>query len=227
MFIAHLGLGLASKHIAPRAPLGVLLLASQIPDILCGILVGAGVEQMRFHPGITKVSPIELVYCPWSHGLLMSLVWSVLAGLLAARLYRERRTGWVVGGLVLSHWLLDGLSHIPDLPLFFGGSCLVGLGLWNYPAETMAVELGLYGAGLLLLLRGTRAGDRLGHWSLASLAVFFAGLFFLNHLAPPPPPDAPPRLLALPILIFIVLLPWGNWVERHRVARRPDPAAPG
>jgi hypothetical protein len=224
MFIAHLGLGLASKRIAPRAPLGVLLLASQIPDILLGLFVATGVEQMRFHPGITKVSPVELVSCPWSHGMLMSLVWSVLAGLLAARLYRERRTGLVVGGLVFSHWLLDWLSHIPDLPLLFGGSHRVGLGLWNYPAATMAVELGLYGAGLFLLLQGTRARDRRGHWALASLAVFFAGLFFLNQFGPPPPPDAPARLLALPILIFVVLLPWGNWVERHRLARQPEPA---
>jgi hypothetical protein len=216
MFIAHLGVGLAAKRVAPRASLGVLLVASQALDILCGLLMVTGIEQMRVTPGITRMTPLEFVSFPWSHGLLMSLVWSGLAALLCARLYHERRIGVVVGALVFSHWVLDWVSHIPDLPLLFGGSPKVGLGLWNSPVGTMAVEFGLFAAGAVVLLRTTRARDRVGVWALASFIVFFAGMFLLNHYGPPPPVGMPQQFLGLFILVFVVLLPWGHWIEKHR-----------
>jgi hypothetical protein len=81
----------------------------------------------------------------------MSVILSLLAALLAARIYRDHRAGVVVGLLVFSHWVLDFIFHpIPlssfswrswqwsyghplpsDLPLLFGNSPKVGLGLYN------------------------------------------------------------------------------------------------
>jgi len=100
------------------------------------------------------------------HGLFMSVVWSVLAALLAARIYRDNRAGAVVGLLVFSHWALDFVSHpIPfasfswrswqwsyghplpsDLPLLFGASPKVGLGLYNSitALEATALECGMF-----------------------------------------------------------------------------------
>ena len=219
MFIAHLGVGLAAKRVAPRASLGVLLFASQTLDILCGLFMVTGIERMKVTPGITRMTPLEFVSFPWSHGLFMSLVWSGLAALLCARLYRERRIGVVVGALVFSHWVLDWISHIPDLPLLFDGSPKVGLGLWNSPVGTMAVEFALFAAGAVVLLMSTRARDRVGVGSLASFIVFFAGMFLLNHYGPPPPVDMPQQILGLFILIFVVLLPWGHWMDKHRQMR--------
>jgi len=43
--------------------------------------------------------------------------------------------------LVVSHWVLDWVSHVPDMPLYPGGAWRVGLGLWNWPAVTIGVEL--------------------------------------------------------------------------------------
>jgi hypothetical protein len=218
MFIAHLGVGLAAKRIAPRASLGVLLLAGQTLDVLCGLLMVTGVEQMRVSPGITRMTPLDLVYYPWSHGLLMSLVWATLFALVGARLYRDRRTGLVLGLLVFSHWLLDWVSHRPDLPLLFDGSPKVGLGLWNSVAGTVAVELAVFLGGLALYLRATRARDRVGTGALLAFALFFVVLFVTNHFGPPPPATAPQALLALPILLLILVLPWGHWIDRNRVA---------
>jgi hypothetical protein len=45
------------------------------------------------------------------------------AGLLAAYFLKRRspRGAWVILGAVLSHWLLDWISHRPDMPLAPGG----------------------------------------------------------------------------------------------------------
>lgn len=146
-------MGLAAKPLAPKVPLGVLLLATWILDVLAIAFGLAGIER-EGSAGL-----------PWSHGLFMSVIWSVLAALLATRIYRDHRAGVVVGLLVLSHWVLDFVSHpIPfssfswrswqwsyghplpsDLPLFFGSSPKVGLGLYNSisAVEATALELGM------------------------------------------------------------------------------------
>ncbi|HXY10689.1 MAG TPA: hypothetical protein VEI52_22840 [Terriglobales bacterium] len=152
--IGHFSVGLAAKPAAPKVPLGILLLATWILDVLAIAFGFAGIE---------KAGTAGL---PWSHGLFMSVIWSMVAALLAARMYRDHRAGVVVGLLVLSHWVLDFVSHpIPfssfswhlwqwsyghplpsDLPLLFGGSSKVGLGLYNTISalEATALEFGMF-----------------------------------------------------------------------------------
>jgi hypothetical protein len=151
--IGHFAVGLAAKPTAPKVPLVILLLATWILDILAMAFGFAGIEGVK--RGI-----------PWSHGLFMSVIWSVFAALLAARLYREYRAGVIVGLLVFSHWALDFVSHPipfssfswrswqwsyghplpPDLPLLFGSSPKVGLGLYNSisAVEATALEFGMF-----------------------------------------------------------------------------------
>ena len=129
----HLGIGFAAKPVAPKAPLWVLLVATQVLDLLSFLFMAVGIESMGvttidLSRGIQYLTPASV---PWSHGLLMSVVWSILAGAIAYLFYRDRRTGIVVGLLVFSHWVLDLIVHLPDLPLLFDGSTLVGLGLWG------------------------------------------------------------------------------------------------
>jgi hypothetical protein len=152
--LGHGAVGLAAKHLAPKVPLGVLFLATMILDMLAIALTFVGIE------GASGAGN------PWSHGLFMAVIWSVAAALLAARLYRDYRAGMVVGLLVLSHWVLDLVSHPipfpsfswrtwqwsygsplpPDLPLLFNGSPRVGLGLYNSISaiEATALEVGMF-----------------------------------------------------------------------------------
>ena len=44
------------------------------------------------------------------------------------------------GALAPSHWVLDFLTHRPDLPVVPWGAEELGLGLWNHVAATVAVE---------------------------------------------------------------------------------------
>jgi hypothetical protein len=152
-----LAIGLAAKPVAPRAPLWLLLVATEIPDFLYFAfqaigLENAGVSTADINRGIQVLIPALV---PWSHGLFMCLVWSLLAAALAFLFYRDRRTAGVLGLLVFSHWVLDFIVHVPDLPLLFEGSPLLGLGLWGSgPGLIISgiLEILLFIAGIAIYL---------------------------------------------------------------------------
>lgn len=145
--LTHLGVGLAAKKAAPRVPLAVLIIGAYAIDIIWGVFYFTGIES----------APQLGIPAPWSHGLFMSIVWSMLLGLFAWMLSREKRISIIIGLLVFSHWLVDFIAkpmlvNFPNdagLPLLFYGSPTVGLGLWSFP---FAVYVGEYGGVLLGLM---------------------------------------------------------------------------
>ncbi len=130
MFIGHFALGFAAKRAAPRLSLATLFAAAQFADLLWPFLLAAGVEQVRIVPGITAFTPLDFISYPYSHSLLALVIWGVLFGAICAVIVRDRRVMLVVAALVVSHWVLDWITHRPDMPLY-PGSVKVGLGLWN------------------------------------------------------------------------------------------------
>jgi hypothetical protein len=138
--IGHLAMGFTAKTAGAGAkvPLGVLLAASWLLDILYFLFACAGIESAE---NITKPG---VVPSPYSHGLFMAVIWSVLAGLLAWRVYHSQRAGIVIGLVVFSHWALDFISW-NNLFLLFEGSPKVGLGMFHSLGGTFLwVEVGLF-----------------------------------------------------------------------------------
>jgi hypothetical protein len=86
MFIGHFALGFAAKRAAPRVSLAVLGAATQIADLLWPIFLAVGVEQVRIDPGNTAVTPLDFVSYPYSHSLLLLVVWGILFAALMVRL---------------------------------------------------------------------------------------------------------------------------------------------
>ena len=213
MFIGHFGLGFAAKRAAPGVSLAILFLAAQFADTLWPFLVAAGVEQVRIDPGHTAVTPLDFVSYPWSHSLLMLAVWGVLLGWMFRTV--DRRAFAVIAALVLSHWVLDVVTHIPDMPLYPGGP-RVGLGLWRSMPLTAAVELPLYFAGVWIYARATRGRGTKGRLGFASLWI---GLLLLHvvNLAGPPPPSIT-AIWAGGIVGFVVIMAWSWWADRYRTA---------
>ncbi len=151
----HFAVAFAAKPVAPKAPLWTLLIASEALDLLCFGCVAIGLEKF----GVTQVSlagGIRIVIpgsIPWSHGLFMSLVWSALAAGIAYLVFPDRRASGVLGLVVFSHWVLDFIVHLPDLPLLFGGSPQVGLGLWTTSPGLIAsgvLEVALLAGGIAI-----------------------------------------------------------------------------
>jgi hypothetical protein len=115
-------------------------------------LENTGASYLDIKRGVYVLFPGNI---PWSHGLFMSVVWSILAAMIAYLIYRNRRIAIVFGLVVSSHWLLDFLVHPPELPLLFTNSPLVGLGLWITPSGfTLAsiLEVTMIVGGLILYL---------------------------------------------------------------------------
>jgi membrane-bound metal-dependent hydrolase YbcI (DUF457 family) len=213
MFIGHFGVGFASKRLAPGLNLAVLLAAPLLLDMLWPIFLLLGIESVRIDPGNTAVTPLDLHDYPWSHSLLMSLVWSVLAGAAIWAALRQLRPALVIGAGVFSHWVLDLITHRPDMPLYPGSHVYLGLGLWNSKIGTALVESAIYAAGVAIYLRCTRRNDRAGAWAFASMAALLALIYAANFNGPPPP-----SVTALIVVSFVlwVFLPWAAWADRHR-----------
>ncbi|HLN00038.1 MAG TPA: hypothetical protein VK335_12190 [Bryobacteraceae bacterium] len=218
MFIGHFAVGLASKRVAPRASLGVLMAAPNLLDLLWPIFLLLGWEQVRIDPGNTAFTPLDFVSYPISHSLLTACGWGVLFALLYWALTRYIRGAVVIAFSVVSHWVLDFVTHRPDMPLYPGGP-RVGLGLWNSIPATIAIEVAMYVAGAWLYLSMTRARDRVGSYSLWGFLAFGLLTYVANILGPPPPSAHAIAVFAL--ALWLVPL-WAWWIDRHRdVTQQP------
>jgi hypothetical protein len=216
MFIGHFALGFAAKRVEPKVSLGTAFLACQFLDLVWPVLVLAGLEQVRGDPEATAFSPLDFVSYPYSHSLTMTIVYGALFVVLFKLLGRGTRTALLVGGLVVSHWVLDFATHRPDLPLLVTDGPKVGLGLWNSVRLTLAVELGLFLAGVRLYMTRTRAENAAGSWGAWSLMVFLLLVYLASAFGPRPAPDTPAAAIAGPALAIWLLVVWGYWADRNR-----------
>jgi hypothetical protein len=137
----HFAVAFAAKPAAPKASLWVLLVATEVLDLLAFGFMAIGIEHGAPEPSLA-----------WSHGLFMSVIWSALTGAIAYLFFRDRRTSLVIGLLVFSHWVLDFIAHSPDLPLLFNGSPLVGLGLESSVTVGIIMEFGMLAGGIAIYL---------------------------------------------------------------------------
>jgi hypothetical protein len=197
---------------APRIPLAALVAAAFGLDLLWPIFLLIGLETVRIDPGNTAFTPVDFVSYPWTHSLLMSVAWGALAGAIAASLLKNRNAGLLIAAVVVSHWLLDFLTHRPDLALWPGGPKF-GLGLWNSVPATIVVEGALFALSVWLYARAVPARDAVGRWAFRSL-IAFTGLIWLSGPFSPPPPDA--GAIAYVGLALWIFPFWALWIEHHR-----------
>jgi membrane-bound metal-dependent hydrolase YbcI (DUF457 family) len=213
MYIGHYAVAFAAKKAAPRTSLGTLIAAAQLIDLIWPVLVLMGVERVAVEPGNTVVTPLDFQHYPYTHSLVAVLGWACLASGLYWILTRYRAGAITIGIAVLSHWVLDLLTHIPDLPLFPGGGPKFGLGLWNSLPGTILLELTLFAVGVLLYISVTRARNKRGKYALWTMVLFLLITYMIN-LYGPPPPDA--KLVAMGALLLWLLVPWGYWIDGNR-----------
>ncbi len=212
MFIGHFAVGFAAKRAAPRTSLATLMVAAQLVDLVWPALVLLGVERVRIDPGNTAVTPLDFESYPWTHSLLMVLAWAAAFGLA----YRARtgyvRGAWVAAALVLSHWVLDWVTHRPDLQLMPGAGVRTGLGLWGSVPATVIVEGALFALGLGVYLATTRARNRagsIGLWAFVATLV----LLYAANLTQVPPSATAVGVGGLAAWLFV---PWIAWFDRNR-----------
>ena len=206
MFLGHFAVGLAGRSLTRNVSLGTWFLAAQLVDLIWPVLLLAGVEHVRIAPGITAFTPLDFYDYPFTHSLVGVIVWAALLAGINGQIHRNRQTAMLLGGGVLSHWILDWITHRPDLPILHGGP-YVGLGLWNSVPGTMAVELTMFLGGLWLYARSRRPTT--SFWVL-TLVLF---VIYLGAAFGPPPPDV--RTLALTALAAWLFVGWAWYVDRR------------
>jgi membrane-bound metal-dependent hydrolase YbcI (DUF457 family) len=217
MFLGHYAVGLATKTLTPYTSLGTLVVAAQLVDLIWPTFLMLGIERVRIDPGNTAVTPLAFEHYPWTHSLVMSGVWAALFAALYAFFRRYPRGTWAAAGAVVSHWLLDFITHRPDLPLAPGLDRVVGLGLWNSVRLTAGLELAMFLAGAWLYARSTEPTDRVGTYALAGFAVVLPLIYAASLFGPPPPSE---RAVAIAGQAQWLLVAWAMWIDRHRVAVR-------
>ena len=215
MVLGHFGVGLGAKKFAPKISLGTLFIAVQWADLLWPVLLLLNIEKVTLQPGNPKF-PLDFVYYPVTHSLLMGIVWGAVFALLYWFIKKDTRGAIVLGICVVSHWLLDLVVHAPDLPLAPGDSPKLGLGLWNHPLATAIVEVAIFTAGLFLYLKATRARNNTGKWSLWLLVFLLVVNQFAGAFSPLPSSAHAIGWAAQYQWIFVFL---GYWVDRNRTAR--------
>lgn len=218
MFIGHFGVALAAKKVAPRTSLGTLVMAAQFADLLWPLFLLMGIERVIIDPGNTVVTPLDFISYPFSHSLLADLGWACLFAGIYKIVKRDSRGAVCLWFVLISHWVLDALSHRPDLPLYPGSSTYVGLGLWNSRAATIYVESAIFALGAVIYAKTTRPRDRVGSLAFRSFIALLLLSYLLNIFGSPPPSEKAVAFAALGMWLFVV---WAYWLDRHRLVNPP------
>jgi len=213
MFIGHFGAGLAAKKIDNRPSLGTMFFAAQLLDLIWPLFLLIGIEKVAIEPGISKVNPLDFIYYPWTHSLLVVLCWSFLFGIIYYLIKKNLRSSIILGILVLSHWILDLLMHIPDLPIFPWSDIKVGLGLWNSVTGSVLIEVAIFGIGIYLYLAATTAKNKKGSLGFWGLVLFLLIIYVMNFFSPPPPSAEAIGYAGLLQWLFIL---WASWIDKNR-----------
>jgi hypothetical protein len=209
MFVGHLAVALVAKRAAPAANLGWLMAGVTALDLIWPVFVLAGLEHVRIVQGATAFTPLVFDSYPWSHSLVMAVVWG-LALVAVARWREVRASAGLLVTLVISHWVLDFASHAPDMPLWPGPSPRLGLGLWYSIPLTLVIEGSLWILAIVVFLKGRprRREGRVAFWSL----VVASTLLWATGPWSPPPPST--RALGWFALIGWILVPWAALADR-------------
>jgi membrane-bound metal-dependent hydrolase YbcI (DUF457 family) len=213
VFLGHFAVALAAKRAAPRVSLGALFAAAQWPDLLWPVLLLLGVEQVSVAPGDTPFTPLRFDSYPISHSLVATLGWALLGGLIWRLLRKDARGAVIISGLVLSHWLLDALTHRPDLQLAPWSEARVGLGLWQSVPLTVAIELSMFALGAWAWRRADPPGGarRVAAWGLLA---FLLVIYVMNVFGSPPPGSAAVAWVTLSMWLLVL---WA-WAADRRPA---------
>lgn len=219
MYAGHMALGLAIKARAPDVSSAAIVWGVVFLDLLNGVFVFAGLDQVVPDPSAGPYLFFDLRFIDWDHSLLMAVLWSAVWALLFLK--AGRRAAGVAAVAAFSHFVADWLMHNSDMALFPFAETHLGLGLWGRLGVWSWVLEGLFCLGLCAY--AWRAQARRGvnwAWPSAVIAVMFFSLtpWFspMQLLAAHVPADLAGRLGGVLVASGFLLPGWliVLWVRR-------------
>lgn len=218
MFVGHLGVGLALKKAAPEHNLGVLLFASLFLDVLLGVFVLAGFEQVLVPDNYSQLHYLHFSF-PYSHSLLAVTVWSLIAFAVAYLGWRRDATklkaSVAISAAVFLHWICDWLEHPAQLPVAGNSSKMLGLGLWNNLEMALALEVLLVVMGTGLYLRVAKRIGRTGRWGISGLMLLLTIVAVIGQATITQAPEQNAVAVSM-IVQAIVVCGIAAWLDQNR-----------
>jgi LexA-binding, inner membrane-associated putative hydrolase len=213
MFIGHFGAGFTGKKFDKNPSLGTYFMAAQFVDLIWPIMLLLGIEKVVIEPGNTTTTPLDFAYYPFTHSLIGVIFWALLFGLVYFLFKKNLKAAFILGALVISHWILDLIVHRPDLPIIFGVDLKVGFGLWNNLAATVIVEGLIFIGGLFIYLKSTKAKNKTGTFALLGLVAFLIIIYISNLFGPPPQSTEAIGIVGNAQWLIVL---WGYWINKNR-----------
>ena len=215
MFVGHYSAAFAAVAL-PKAPkLGTLFVAAQLVDVAFFSFLPLGIEHMRIVPGTAVMNPMDLYDMPWTHSLLGAFFWALGFAVALRLIIGNWTVGMIGGAVVVSHWFIDLIVHVPDLTIA-GQPPRLGLGLWNYPMIAMPLEIGLLLGSAWVYARATQPTST--RVALPVLLVVLLALQAFNWFGPPPGTvDA--GVWAMGLLAYAIAAALAWWVASNRIPR--------
>ena len=219
MFVGHLGVGLALKKVEPKINLSVLFFASLFIDILLGLFVLAGLEQVIVPSAYSQLHYLNFSF-PYSHSLLAVVIWSlVLFGVTYLAWPGESRSkikvSMVTSAAVFFHWICDLVEHPPQLPVAGNNSSMLGLGLWNNLKIALALEVLLVAVGTILYLKVAKKIGRTGRWGIVTFMILLTSVAIMGQATVTQAPEQ--NAFAVSIIVqAVIVCTLAAWIDRNR-----------
>ncbi len=200
--INHAATALLVKRKYPSVSMIWLLLSVQLMELLWVAFNYLGLEKTTTEPTVKSVSDIHLAYMPYSHSIISGLGLGLLAWLVVGKVLRKPVIGFAVCIGIVSHLILDLITHAPDIAIAPGiNQPKFGLGLYSSaPLLAFFLEI-VYGAFCWWIYRGRKA-------LLAIVVLFNLGNLSMLSSAVPGPEEwmaGRPLLIVTVIAVQIVL----------------------
>ncbi|APG61710.1 hypothetical protein LPB140_01380 [Sphingorhabdus lutea] len=224
MFIGHyapafvaaalIGASSGSKILGARRPavLAIMMAAAQLVDIFFFALVIGGAENMRIIEGISASNNMDFYHMPYTHSLLGNAIFALIFAIIIQILYKHRRLSILAGCVVLSHWFIDWLVHIPDLTMM-GSAPKFGLGLWNYPMIARLLETTFIGISILFYFAARhKKMARRPFWVLVMVLIMLQSFDWFA----PAPTQMSLRLPMMALFAYIVVILLSFWNDRAK-----------
>lgn len=214
MFAGHLGAGLALKKIDKKTNLGWFFLSALFADILFWILTLAGIEKGIIPEDYNTKHFLTFVY-PYSHSLISTIILSLIT-FFAARLFtKDNKTSFAISLGILSHFILDLIVHIPDLPLISNDSVKIGFGLWNNILIASIAEFLITISGLYIYLKATKPLTKAGKFGIPVLIIIIAIISLTGQMFSPKPENINQAALSsLTTIAMVIILSF--WLDKKR-----------
>lgn len=213
MFIGHYGAGFAGKKIDNKPSLGTMFFAAQFLDLLWPVFILLGIENVKIVPGLMAANPLDFTYYPYTHSLFFTIIWGILFGAVYFLVRKNLKGSFLLGSLVLSHWILDLIVHRPDLPVLPWSDLKVGFSLWNSVPVSFVLEVLIFSLGAFFYLSSTKAKNKTGNFALWGLIIFLLVIFIANIFSSPPPSV---EAIGIAGLSQWLIVAWAYWIDRNR-----------